>query len=600
MKRIIRLYRSLKRKNYLKNRERKQNLELRRNRVVLFGVNDNWHDLLKYCIDTKINVAYFVDDKPGIDSLEYKDDSGQVNTYPVLKTEALRGESRKNLKIVITSDFPKYKSDEEMLIEMGFEECIFQTKIVCCNNMLNHIIFHGEVIGFCCYSSSAFNSNMPAFPYLSTSDETITKFLENRKLIIEELNNNALGMTIAEPCVNCKKLTDRNHLFGINKIKSINISCYPSICQAKCVYCGVPNNTSYSYENSKESRYPKMIADMLCQLKTNDLIADKCLFIVAPAEITIMPHKDFLLDTIARHRAIFLTNGFLFDEKIADSMEENNSEIKVSIDSGTRETFNLIKGLDFYEKVSENLQRYRQHGFIDLKYIVIAGVNDGEKDLNGLMELVDELKLDTVKLSFDYNMPLRSSFYPIALLVKKLQERGKDFSFYPFYTKEQILKFIDMYYKDEYIPNYNKKAEYYSEIFEHEYRSDYYSYRKLVYRIELKNLLMQFNTRTRFCISNDSRNEGIISLLNELQLSFSLNEAPIGKEEYSRLYNHVDVFITSNENESRGLQTLVDIGGDSNSILNIEKYMYSFEPERVFLDNNIPNKHLLKKMNHLK
>ncbi|MCL2399092.1 MAG: radical SAM protein, partial [Defluviitaleaceae bacterium] len=343
-------------------------------KVVLFGVGNYHKRVLKYFFAANINVAYFIDNKT--------DNTLQPSPYNILDPEVLLSEDKTKLKIIIMYDFPKYETIEEQLRKMGFYDCIYQTKVTCCTKLLHNITFIGGKIGFCCASSSNFNTSRPSFPYLDTSEKTIVDVLKKRKTIIRELTKGE-KLTIAKPCENCSKLTSENYLFGLKEIKSINISCYPSICQARCFFCSVYKNPRNNYEASKDSNYPKMIAEMLRWLNVNDHITNRCSFTVAPAEITIMPHKDFLLETISKNKARFFTNGFVFDNKIAQSMKDRKSIIQISIDAGTRKTFQKIKGLDMYEKVVNNLLEYRKYGDIDLKYVIIPGVNDNDEDING-------------------------------------------------------------------------------------------------------------------------------------------------------------------------------------------------------------------------
>ena len=489
-------------------------------------------------------------------------------------------------------DFPKYKDIEEQLRAMGLYECIFHTKVRCCGAMLGHLIFNADKLGFCCASSSGFNKKLPLFPYLKTAEETILNFLKNKEIMINELTTRK-QMTVAKPCITCRKLRNKNHLFGLTKIKSINISCYPSICQAKCIFCGIHKSSHNTYEKAKHSNYPKVIAEILTYLKANGYINDDCSFIVAPAEITIMPHKDLLLEAISGYKAEFLTNGFIFNSKIANSMKDNGSFIKVSVDSGTRETFQLIKGFDIYEKLLSNLLKYRKYGYISIKYIVIPGVNDSDANFNGILNLLDTLKLNEMMISYEYGMPIRSCFYSITRLVKKLQKKEKNFRFYPYYTEKQIQDFINIYYSnshEEHMIDCEQKINMYEKLFYQEYKNDYGSYRKFVYKTELIDLLKLFNKETRFCLLNGEKNKEILSAFNELSLDLILVNSSL-EEIYEEQKDRIDVFVTRNKGNFNNLQSFLMSKGKEKALLDIEKYMYSVEPKQVFLENNILEKY---------
>ena len=103
---------------------------------------------------------------------------------------------------------------------------------------------------------------------------------------------------------------------------------------------------------------------------------------------------------------MFYTNCMKYDEDIAQNLHDNpNSAINLSIDSGTPETWKKVKGIDNFDKVTENLARYytqsARSGQITLKYIVLPGVNDIYEDYQSLMEIMKVLEVKHLTLSRD-------------------------------------------------------------------------------------------------------------------------------------------------------------------------------------------------------
>jgi len=271
--------------------------------VVLFGAGGNAKSALKYLNDKGIEIAYFVDNNPDI---------RKIDTYTVHTPDILLTENKSDLRIIITPDFPIYEKIEVQILEMGLKECLYSTSFLCCDIMLDFLSYLDNSLGFCCKSQSNFHSTIPIFPYLDNAEATIINFLQKRKDIFDRV--------IPTECVGCSVLRPRN-VFD-RKIKAINISPYPSICQAKCIYCNVHTSSENNIVDVKHSQYPKMIAEMIQYLQKNNFIDDDCYFSLAPAEITILPHKDLLLDTVSKYKAQFLTNAFLFEPKIANSMKK--------------------------------------------------------------------------------------------------------------------------------------------------------------------------------------------------------------------------------------------------------------------------------------
>jgi MoaA/NifB/PqqE/SkfB family radical SAM enzyme len=105
-------------------------------------------------------------------------------------------------------------------------------------------------------------------------------------------------------------------------------------------------------------------------------------------------------------RAKFFTNGFIFDEKIAQILGTNpNSSISLSIDSGTSKTWHKVKGVDNFDTVTENLLKYyaasAQPGQIILKYIVLPKVNDNMEDYLSVIKIMEVLQVKNLEISRD-------------------------------------------------------------------------------------------------------------------------------------------------------------------------------------------------------
>lgn len=118
-------------------------------------------------------------------------------------------------------------------------------------------------------------------------------------------------------------------------------------------------------------------------------------------ELTVHPHREELLDLFARYRTTLFTNAGIYHEKIAALMSQGRLSLVTSMDCGTAETFRIIKGVDFYDAVVENLRRYgASGGCITLKYILLPGINDNDADAEGFIRLASELGA-VVQLSND-------------------------------------------------------------------------------------------------------------------------------------------------------------------------------------------------------
>ena len=455
--------------------------DLQGKKVIIFGAGNNGKSLLEKLVNHGITPAYFVDNKSKEKYIQFNG-----HNYSIFKPDVLENEEKENLKIIITAAKPYGAEIHSQLAKMGMENQVLSTRVSCCESILNRLGFYCDVLGFCCESTSDFHQSRPKFPYFGTAKETIANFLEKRDAIKKELAGKKV-MDVAKPCINCSFLGS-NDIFRDDKIRYISVSCSPSVCQAKCVYCCAPKNPVTTYQAAEKTNYPKMIAEIIEFLKENNLVVDDCKVTVAPAEITIIPDKALLLDSIAQYECRFLTNGFIFDSQIAQSLKNNGSTINISLDSGTRETFLTVKGCDVFEDVIKNLKKYRSYGNVEIKYILMPGVNDGPEDYQGIVNVLKTLDVSSLIISFDYDRPLRTAFYPIAMMVQTLKENGLDFTFHTYYTKTKIEEFISKYITDQSKAGYERKYNHLREIFSKSYSSDYNAFKEYARALELKEL----------------------------------------------------------------------------------------------------------------
>lgn len=163
------------------------------------------------------------------------------------------------------------------------------------------------------------------------------------------------------------------------------------VCQFKCTYCGGRANPSLpDYEKLFEV------------LRKKKLIDDNLKIHMAAGEIAVHPNSDEILAAMQHYPCEILTNAGKFSEMILEILKDRRSNICVSMDAGTRETFSRIKGVDQYERVCDNLRRYAAGGGrITLKYILLPGVNDNLDDAQGFLKLCKELGVQELILSID-------------------------------------------------------------------------------------------------------------------------------------------------------------------------------------------------------
>ena len=282
-----------------------------------------------------------------------------------------------------------------------------------CSNMMDfsfHIdgrIDTGEnVIAMCCEWLPR-NLQKPAISLEGSAEEILNNFLNKRNSVIEYLQkegNNAKRLRECEwsGCERCVFYEKRNWNVG-SSIIYVNLSMYPAPCQCNCSYC----IASRKWENTPKVKqaYEKMF-EVIELADKKGLISPDATWQVSSGEITIHPYRDRILSLVKNKNTHFLTNAIIYDEDIARNISENkNSKINFSIDAGTPQTWEKVKGVGNFNKVFDNIMQYRKASInanqINLKYIVLPGINDSKEDYEGIVKIMKELGLSVLTISRD-------------------------------------------------------------------------------------------------------------------------------------------------------------------------------------------------------
>ena len=172
---------------------------------------------------------------------------------------------------------------------------------------------------------------------------------------------------------------------------------------------------------------------------------------------SIHPYKEKFF-RIAKDSSIrFYTGCHIFDRQIAINLASNkDSQMSFSIDSGTSETWRKIKGVDNFQSVLENIDKYLSFGVrpeqIDLKYIVLPGTNDNPKDYESIINIMKRIGVQKLHIAADVRTlhvrqgeRLETLIRSASLLAAMLQANGMRFVVAPFgYTPDEETKILSL------------------------------------------------------------------------------------------------------------------------------------------------------------
>ncbi len=264
-------------------------------------------------------------------------------------------------------------------------------KYASCEYLQGYLLIQNNGLGFC---FNNFGRNFPPNVSVDRAPEhSVPEFLKVRSSLIQDVRSGKEGSA----CFGCRNIQTQ-YWPKRDGIRHLYIDDY-SGCNIHCSYCTVSKPLSTAVKPSATFSYLAFIH----YLEQNGLVDEDFRCDVLPGEITVHPYREEILQSVSAYPNVFFTNAILFHPKIAQILDRGLSYIYVSMDAGTAETFQTIKGLDAFERVCENLRAYAKHGAVELKYIVLPGINDNATDAKGFVALCKDLKVQNVIISRNYH-----------------------------------------------------------------------------------------------------------------------------------------------------------------------------------------------------
>ena len=242
-----------------------------------------------------------------------------------------------------------------------------------------------------------------------------------REKIFNEIQNDK-----NEDCIGCPflKKTKKKPKFT-STIKHLSIE-HHSVCNLRCNYC------SEVYWGGKKSKYD--VVEFISYLRESNSL-EKCNKVVwGGGEPTLDKSFEKILDEIDKntntktyHRVF--TNSVRFSEAIPKFLKKSLIKITTSVDAGTPETFQKVRGRPKFYNVFENLRSYSKIDptKITIKYI-FTEENYDEKEVDGFVENCKKYELDNCnyQISMNYkNSNLEFNMLKsISYLFSKLHNNG--------------------------------------------------------------------------------------------------------------------------------------------------------------------------------
>lgn len=127
--------------------------------------------------------------------------------------------------------------------------------------------------------------------------------------------------------------------------------------------------------------------------------------ILANGEPTLYEYFDEILLKVFRSNAKMhvRTNGLLFSNSLYNYLYSDKNSINISVDAGTKETYQKIKRINGFDRVWKNIKKYREtNGDVQVKYVVFS-YNSNPKELEAFVEKCLEANIRHVVVSAELN-----------------------------------------------------------------------------------------------------------------------------------------------------------------------------------------------------
>jgi len=241
-------------------------------------------------------------------------------------------------------------------------------KYLCCEILHSRITFEEDHLRPHCWRNSG--DFLPKFPYHGEklSREKIQDYLKH----IHEMMTKEPGR--CEGCIRAyydnkpQKVSIRSF-----KLNTIMINQHRFWCNVKCIYCFWLGG-----KKREGIAKPYSVMNAVEFLFNAGMVEDNCTFSWGGGESTILPEFDVLSRLICDkgHTQVLNTNGTVFSEAWAYVLsKDERTYFNISVDSGTAETYKKIKGVDCFDQVWVNIEKYlavaKSKRSFKIKYIVM-------------------------------------------------------------------------------------------------------------------------------------------------------------------------------------------------------------------------------------
>ncbi len=325
-------------------------------------------------------------------------------------------------------------------------------KYISCDRLENGLHIDYDGLFYCCFFSHSNLNYIPVAKMTSDFKKTFKNLTNTRKQDLKKLHDGNIPLR----CRGCSQLKMKDWV-NKDKIKYLSFTVNKK-CNANCIYC-----TTHHRKEYWNSLPDIKVYDTLLELVKKNKIDENCEVHIGGGEPTLHCEFDKIIDLFVdrlKANMKIYSSGILYSDAIVKALKSNRCILAVSIDSGNRELYQKIKNVDEFSQVVENLSKYcnvltpeERICFIEMKYVLLPGINDSKEYILEFLELVKDVGSPAVRFDINWdilgqyknNLQKRTELFKIMKFIE-LQSNNMNLHFC-FYTEPKAL--VEMY-KDEY------------------------------------------------------------------------------------------------------------------------------------------------------
>ena len=272
-----------------------------------------------------------------------------------------------------------------------------------CDELNNVITFFNDKITTCC------GPNQSPLYYKIHSNNFIIDFSffkKKKKEYLEYLINQKTFF-----CYNCFFLRERKESDVINdKYNEINISHWTN-CNCHCIYCSRNKNNNILIKNLFQKRGQHYdLLPIVQDLYKNDLLDKENLIVrFQGGDIGVLEEFEDLVKEFDKNGTKmfhFLSNNIIYQPIIAEMFKKDKAFLITSLDCGSKETYKKIKKVNQFDKMINNLKRYKEEcgekAKLNVKYVIVENYNDNLQEAKNFLSIIKEIKIPIIQYDIDY------------------------------------------------------------------------------------------------------------------------------------------------------------------------------------------------------